>query len=59
MMALKIGILRETKRWRDRRAAITPESAKQIMDTFDQVEIVAQSSEIRVFKDEEIHEGWR
>ncbi len=53
MKAFKIGILRETRRWKDRRAAITPESAKQILEKWNQVEIVVQPSEIRIFKDDE------
>ncbi len=50
---MKIGILRETRRWKDRRAAITPQVAKTIMDTWPEVKIVAQPSEVRIFQEQE------
>lgn len=50
---MKIGILRETRRWNDRRAAITPTTAKNILHRWPEVEIFAQPSEVRVFKEEE------
>lgn len=50
---MKIGILRETRRWKDRRAAITPITAKKIINRWPKVEIFAQPSEVRIFKEEE------
>ncbi|WP_159520475.1 NAD(P)-dependent oxidoreductase [Sunxiuqinia indica] len=50
---MKIGILRETRRWKDRRVAITPETAELILKNYPDVELVVQSSELRVHKDEE------
>ncbi|MGQ7868680.1 NAD(P)-dependent oxidoreductase [Sunxiuqinia sp. sy24] len=50
---MKIGILRETRRWKDRRVAITPETAARILQNYPEVELFVQSSELRVHKDEE------
>lgn len=50
---MKIGILRETKRWEDRRVAVTPETAKLIIDNYPNVEMFVQSSQLRIHKDEE------
>ena len=54
---MKIGILKETRRWKDQRAAITPASAKAILSKYKQVDIVVQPSEIRIFKDKEYVEA--
>lgn len=51
---MKIGILRETRRWQDRRSAITPGIAKEIIKKWPPVQIFAQPSEIRIFTDEEM-----
>ena len=50
MAKLKIGIIREGKIPVDRRVALTPTQAQEVMKKFD-VEIVAQRSEIRCFSD--------
>jgi len=53
MTDFKIGILRETRRYDDQRAAITPASAEKIMARWPGLKIFAQPSETRIFKDEE------
>ena len=50
---LKIGILRETKFPPDRRVAITPLQTKEILKKFPNIEIFAQTSELRCYRDEE------
>ncbi len=50
---MKIGVLRETRRWKDRRVAITPETAGLIRDNYPEVEIFVQSSNVRVHSDDE------
>ena len=50
---MKIGVLRETRRWKDRRVAITPETASYILDSYPKVELYVQSSNVRVHRDEE------
>ncbi len=51
MAKVKIGLIREGKIPVDRRVALTPVQAREVMEQFPQVEIVAQTSEIRCFKD--------
>ncbi|MCW0484613.1 NAD(P)-dependent oxidoreductase [Gaoshiqia sediminis] len=50
---MNIGILRETRRWNDRRTAITPEVAKLIHENFPQAHVFAQSSKVRIFPDDD------
>jgi len=50
---MKIGILRETRRWQDRRVAITPETAAWIQKKYPDVELFVQSSQVRVHSDDE------
>ncbi|HKJ43414.1 MAG TPA: NAD(P)-dependent oxidoreductase [Sunxiuqinia sp.] len=50
---MKVGILRETRRWRDRRVAITPETAVLIRKNYPNVEVFVQSSQTRAYTDEE------
>lgn len=50
---MKVGILRETKIPHDRRVPVTPRVANKISGKFSKVEITVQSSDIRVFSDEE------
>lgn len=50
---MKVGILRETRRWKDRRVAITPETAIWIQENYPEVELFVQTSEVRVHPDEE------
>lgn len=48
---MKIGIVRETRRWDDRRVAITPETAGMIQKNYPHVELVVQSSQVRAYPD--------
>ena len=48
----KLGLIREGKTPADGRVAFTPAQAASVKDRFD-VEIIAQSSEVRSFKDQE------
>lgn len=53
MQSLKIGILRETKTPPDRRTAITPLQAAEIKSKYPLAEVVAQSSSVRAYRDDE------
>ncbi len=53
---MKIGVLRETRRWDDRRTGITPATARLIMDSYPDVELYVQSSKVRIFADSEYTE---
>jgi len=50
---LKVGILKETKTPPDKRTAIPPRLAVQMLEKFDNIELYIQSSNIRAYKDEE------
>ena len=50
---MKIGIIKEGKIPVDHRAPLTPTQAKEVMDLFHDVEVVAQASDVRIFKDQE------
>lgn len=52
----KLAILKETKTPPDRRVAVTPNQAKKIKEIFPNVDVVAQSSDIRCYKDSEYSE---
>ncbi|MEO9965188.1 MAG: NAD(P)-dependent oxidoreductase [Reichenbachiella sp.] len=49
----KIGILKEGKIPVDKRVAITPHQASQIKESFSDLELVCQKSEIRCFSDQD------
>ncbi len=53
MERVKIGLLKETKTPPDRRAALTPRTAKMLKEKFNNVEVYIQPSELRAFRDEE------
>lgn len=53
MEQIKIGLIKEGKVPIDRRVALTPFQAKEVMSKFPGVEIVAQSSDIRCFSDQD------
>ncbi len=53
MSKIKIGLLKETKTPPDRRAALTPRTAKMLVEKFDNVQVCIQPSQIRAFKDSE------
>lgn len=50
---IKVGILRETKNPPDKRVAITPVQAVELMEKFPNVELFIQPSDLRCYKDEE------
>ncbi len=50
---MKVGILRETRRWQDRRVAITPETAVFIQQNYPEIELFLQSGDLRVHHDHE------
>jgi saccharopine dehydrogenase (NAD+, L-lysine forming) len=54
---MKIGILRETRRWKDKRVAVTPLTAKKIISRWPGTEIYVQPSEIRAFSEKEYKEA--
>ncbi|REE05893.1 NAD(P)-dependent oxidoreductase [Marinoscillum furvescens] len=51
MTAVKIALIKEGKVPIDRRVALTPFQARQVKQTFPNVEVVAQRSDIRCFSD--------
>ncbi len=53
MKKFKVGILKETKTPPDKRTAIAPQQAVELIAKFPDVELVVQSSDIRAYKDEE------
>lgn len=58
MTTVKIGLIREGKVPIDRRVALPPAHARQVMERFPGVEIVAQQSDIRCFSNQDyINEG--
>ena len=50
---MKFGIIKERKNPTDRRVVFTPEEAANIKKQFPEAEIVIESSDIRIFSDEE------
>jgi len=50
---MKFGIIKERKNPPDRRVVFTPEEAANIKKEFPEAEIIVESSDIRIFKDEE------
>lgn len=53
MDQLKIGVIREGKVPPDKRVPLTPKQCRELMDRYENLEIVVQPSPIRAFKDEE------
>lgn len=53
MGKVRIGLIREGKIPIDRRVALTPIQAREVMEKFPNVEIVAQTSDIRCFSDQD------
>ena len=53
MNKIKVGILRETKTPPDRRVALPPKFALQVLESFPNVELFIQPSDIRAFTDQE------
>jgi len=50
---MKMGILRETRRWKDKRAAVTPATAAKIIKKWPGTEVYVQPSETRAFTEQE------
>ncbi|WP_423128303.1 NAD(P)-dependent oxidoreductase [Gaoshiqia sp. Z1-71] len=50
---MKVGVLRESRRYHDRRVAITPETARLIRENYPGVSLFVQSSAVRIHQDEE------
>ena len=50
---IKVGILKETKTPPDRRVAVAPEQAAEMIEKFDNIELVIQSSDNRCYTDDE------
>jgi alanine dehydrogenase len=50
---MKFALIKERKNPPDRRVVMSPEACKKVLEDFPQAEIVVESSDIRVFKDEE------
>lgn len=50
---MKLGIIKERKNPPDRRVVLTPEKCRELLDQFPLLEIKVESSDIRVFTDEE------
>ncbi len=48
---MKVGILRETRRWQDRRVPVTPETAALMLQNYPEIELFVQSSDLRVHQD--------
>lgn len=53
MEKIKVGILKETKTPPDRRVAIPPKQAVELLKKFPNVELFVQPSELRAYKDDE------
>lgn len=56
MKKIKVGLLKETKTPPDKRAALTPNTAIELLEKFPNVDLTIQSSDLRAFKDEEYTE---
>jgi len=53
MKKIKIGILRETKNPPDKRVAITPNGAAELIQKYPNIQLVVQPGKLRCFTDEE------
>ncbi len=54
---MKIGIIKERKSPPDRRVALTPETCKRLLSKYSDLSIVVESSDIRVFTDQEYRDA--
>jgi len=54
---MKFALIKERKNPPDRRVVMSPEACKKVFEVFPKAEIVVESSDIRVFKDEEYSEA--
>lgn len=53
MGKIKIALIKEGKVPKDKRVALTPYQARQVMERFPEVDLVAQTSDIRCFTDQD------
>ena len=53
---MKIGLIKETKTPIDNRVALTPTQARLLMDRYPDTVIVAESSDVRAYTDNEYKE---
>ena len=53
MQKIKIGIIKEGKVPVDHRVPLTPQAAKQLVEKFDNVEVLCQASTVRCYEDSE------
>lgn len=51
-MPVKFAIIKERKSPPDKRVVFSPEKCQEVMQSFPEAELVAESSDIRIFKDE-------
>jgi len=51
--SMKFALIKERKNPPDRRVVLSPQACKKIIENFPDAEIIVESSDIRVFKDEE------
>ena len=54
---MKFALIKERKNPPDRRVVMSPEACKKVLEDFPRAEIVVESSDIRVFRDEEYAEA--
>ena len=54
---MKIALLKERKSPPDRRVVLSPQACKSLLEKYPQLEIVAESSDIRTFSDDEYREA--
>ncbi len=50
---MKIGIIKERKSPPDKRVVLSPQKCKELLNTFSELEIVVESSDIRAFSDQD------
>ena len=50
---MKFGLIRERKNPPDRRVVLSPEACRELLDQFEDLEIIVEPSSIRVFTDAE------
>ena len=53
---MKFALIRERKNPPDRRVVLTPSACRELLETYPQMEIMAESSPIRTFADQEYRE---
>ena len=51
-MPVKFAIIKERKSPPDKRVVFSPDKCQEVMKSFPEAELVAESSDIRIFKDQ-------